>query len=109
MKLSTSLVLVLLAQHLAAQDAVPVPARPDNVLRFGDQQEHAYAIDFFAGLPHDESIPTPDALLGRRHGDFLARHGEILECMRVWAEASPHEMGNCTIVILTPQRLGGAS
>ena len=88
MKLALPLLCLLAASSLA-QDAAPVPIRVDGVIRFGDQPENAYAADFFDGAPHDEALPSPDQLLGRRHGDFLARHSEILECLRVWADASP--------------------
>ncbi|HED64894.1 MAG TPA: hypothetical protein ENJ09_04985 [Planctomycetes bacterium] len=56
---------------------------PDEPIRFGDP-EGTYDAPFFPGEEFDESIPTPDALLGQLHGSRLTHHDEILDAFRTW-------------------------
>ena len=56
-------------------------------LRFGDP-EGAYVEPFFPGTTYDSAIPTPDSFLGQQHGSRLARHAEIVQAFRTWAEVS---------------------
>jgi Zinc carboxypeptidase len=44
---------------------------------------------FFQGAEYDESVLTPDAVLGRPLGTRMASHAEVLTLWRAWAEHSP--------------------
>jgi hypothetical protein len=70
-------------------ERLPAPAEEFRPLRFGDPQGLAYEEPYFPGARYDASIPTPDAVLGQRHGTRLAHHAEILACFRAWAASSP--------------------
>lgn len=69
---------------------VPLLAQQDErgPLRFGDPAELAYDVPFFPGSSYDQSIPAPEQIYGRRAGDRLAHHAEIVACFEAWAEAS---------------------
>jgi hypothetical protein len=74
-----------------AAQATEEPSRaPDafQPIRFGDPETLSYDAPFFSGARYDASVPTPDALLGQRHGTRLAHHAEILACFRAWAASS---------------------
>ena len=75
-----------------APAAAPAPQEsaepsPEDSIRFGDPVG-AYDEPFFPGATYDETIPTPDSLLGQQHGSRLAHHAEIVACFRAWADAS---------------------
>jgi len=76
----------LLAVSLLA--APPSSAqRVEGPLRFGDPPDPK-AEPFFPGTTYADAIPTPDALLGQRHGSRLAHHDEIVGAFERWAALS---------------------
>ena len=76
--------LCLSAAALPAQDGADF--RP---LRFGDPEELAYHAPLFPATEYDPGLPAPEALLGQLQGSRIARHAEIVHCLRTWAERTP--------------------
>ncbi len=72
----------------ARQETSAAQERRFQPIHFGDPAEHAYDEPFFPEVPLDETIPTPDSILGVKHGSRLSHHAEILACFRAWAAAS---------------------
>jgi hypothetical protein len=68
-----------------AEGRAPEASRP---LTFGDPEELAYDEPFFPDARYDQSVATPDSILGQRHGTRLAHHAEVLACFRAWAASS---------------------
>ncbi len=68
---------------LAQPPAVSIPAPSPASIEGMD-----YDAPFFPGARHDPDIPTVETILGFPVGSRAARHAEILECFRTWAEAS---------------------
>jgi len=58
-------------------------------IRFGDPLELSYTVPFFPGATYDESITTPDEILGQPQGSRLSRHDEIVRCLESLAAQSP--------------------
>jgi hypothetical protein len=98
----------------AAPKPAPQSQEDFEPIRFGDTEELAYTAEFFPGASYDESIPSPDQLLGQKHGTRLAHHAEVLDAFRVWTKASPrmtlHTFGQthegrelCYAVITSPE------
>ncbi len=52
-------------------------------------QDLSYDEAFFPGMSHDESVPSPEALLGFPLGERPATHAEIERCFREIDAASP--------------------
>lgn len=58
-------------------------------IRFGDPEGPlAYDLPFVEGAQYDESITSPDELLGQAVGTRLAHHAEIVACFERWAAES---------------------
>jgi len=74
------------AQPAAAQEVAEEPAYES--IRFGDAEELAYTVEFFPGAHYDPAVPTPDSILGQKHGTRFSHHAEVLACFRRWAETS---------------------
>jgi len=70
------------------QTPAQAPAGGGAPLRFGDPLELEYDEPFFPGARYDAAVPTPDSILGQRHGSRLSHHAEILACFRAWAASS---------------------
>jgi hypothetical protein len=84
-RVERALVLVALAS-VGTTSAQQSGFRP---LRFGDPENAGYDVPYFPGAHDEENVPSPDAVLGAPHGSRMAHHTEVLECFRVWSEASP--------------------
>jgi len=48
-----------------------------------------YDEDFFEGVEHDPSVPTPASILGYRLGERAANYAEVERCLDAWEGASP--------------------
>jgi len=57
-------------------------------IRFGDADEYSYTREYFPGADHDPAYLDPADLLGQPVGSRLARHAEVVQAFRSWAEAS---------------------
>jgi len=75
--------LALSSLALAQPPASSLPTPPPAPLEGMD-----YDAPFFPNARHDPDIPTVETLLGFPVGSRAARHSEILECFRSWADAS---------------------
>ena len=68
------------------------PAAPQDgftPIRFGDPEGPlAYDLPFVEGAQYDETITSPDELLGQAVGTRLAHHAEIVACFERWAAES---------------------
>jgi hypothetical protein len=67
----------------------PAPVGDFQPIRQGAPDELDHMEPFFEGASYDEELPTPDAILGQRHGSRLSHHDEILACFRAWQGLSP--------------------
>ncbi|MCA8978881.1 MAG: hypothetical protein KDC14_02550, partial [Planctomycetes bacterium] len=73
----------------ADSSALVAPEDGFTPIRFGDPEGPlAYDLPFVEGAQYDESITTPDALLGQAVGTRLAHHAEIVACFERWATES---------------------
>ncbi|MFT7539125.1 MAG: hypothetical protein ACI9K5_000074 [Gammaproteobacteria bacterium] len=80
--------LALALPLLSSSPAAGQDTSQEGPLRFGDPTELAYEAAFFPGANYDTSVPTPEAIYGRRAGDRLAHHAEVVACFEAWAAAS---------------------
>lgn len=71
-----------------AQAAQAQPATQPSVLPPSPLPGLIYDVPFFPGATHDESIPTPDSILGFPVGHRPARYAQIDACFKAWAKAS---------------------
>ncbi len=85
--LLAALLLGCAAPPAIAQSPAPGSDRFQPI-RFGDPEELAWDSPFFPGAHYDAAIPTPDSLLGQRHGTRLSHHAEVLACLRAIAASS---------------------
>lgn len=75
----------------ATGSAGPIGGDEDGFepIRFGDPVELSYTEPFFPGATYDESITSPDELLGQPQGSRLTRHDELVGCLESLADESP--------------------